>query len=200
VKIVVSFIVRTVGSVQNLFKVVLRNLESRIWEGLPTKRCSLSQYHSNQYLFTFFHWVFCELWIFEVCCIAIWEQKTESLLWAVLEVLDSKIWLSFEYKSCSLFNLDVFRTFLWYQCYCGIKVIKMRSNSAAAVSWHGLFLPVVVLVDCFMCMIVLVLRITYDQVVLLRTVLNFVTWQLEKASKCSAVVHTLSLVIWITST
>jgi hypothetical protein len=57
----------------------------------------------------------------------------------------------------------------------------MRSNSAAAVGWSGLFLPVVrwesrivVLVDCFMCMVVLVLRIAYGQVVLLRTVLNFV--------------------------
>jgi hypothetical protein len=57
----------------------------------------------------------------------------------------------------------------------------MRRNSAAVVCWRGLFLPVVgwerrivVLVDCFMCMIVLVLRIAYGQVVLLRTVLNFV--------------------------
>jgi hypothetical protein len=57
----------------------------------------------------------------------------------------------------------------------------MRSNSAAAVGWCVLFLPVVgwerrivVLVDCFMCMVVLVLRIAYGQVVLLLTVLNFV--------------------------
>jgi hypothetical protein len=57
----------------------------------------------------------------------------------------------------------------------------MRSNSTAAVGWRGLFLPVVgwdcsivVLIDCFMCMIVLVPRIAYGQVVLLRTVLNFV--------------------------
>jgi hypothetical protein len=55
----------------------------------------------------------------------------------------------------------------------------MRSDSVAAVGWRGLFLPVirwerriVVLVDCFMCMVVLVLRIAYGQVVLLRTVLN----------------------------
>jgi hypothetical protein len=48
-------------------------------------------------------------------------------------------------------------------------------------SGRGLFLPVigserriVVLVNCFMCMLVLVLRIAYGQVVLLRTVLNFV--------------------------
>jgi hypothetical protein len=57
----------------------------------------------------------------------------------------------------------------------------MRSNNAVAVGWCGLFLLVVgwerriiVLVDCFICMVVLVLRIAYGQVVLLRTVLNFV--------------------------
>jgi hypothetical protein len=57
----------------------------------------------------------------------------------------------------------------------------MRSNNAAAIGWRVLFLPVVgwerrivVLVDCFMCMVVLVLRIAYGQVVLLLTVLNFV--------------------------
>jgi hypothetical protein len=57
----------------------------------------------------------------------------------------------------------------------------MKSNSAAAVGWRGLFLSVVgwtrmiiVLVDCFMCMIVLVLRIAYGQVVLLWTMFNFV--------------------------
>jgi hypothetical protein len=57
----------------------------------------------------------------------------------------------------------------------------MRSNSAAPVGWRGLFLlvigwerKIVVLVDCFMCMVVLVLRIAYGQVVLFQTVLNFV--------------------------
>jgi hypothetical protein len=57
----------------------------------------------------------------------------------------------------------------------------MRSNSAAAVGWRGLFLQIVgwerkidILVDCFMCMVVLVLRIACGQVVLLQTVLNFV--------------------------
>jgi hypothetical protein len=57
----------------------------------------------------------------------------------------------------------------------------MKSNSVAAVGWCGLFLPVVgwerkivVLVNCFMCMVVFVLRIAYGQVVLFRTVLNFV--------------------------
>jgi hypothetical protein len=80
-----------------------------------------------------------------------------------------------------LFNLDVCRIFVCYHCYGGIKVIKMKSNSVAAVGWRGLFLPVVrwehriiVLVNYFMCMVVLVLRIAYDQVVLLRNVLNFV--------------------------
>jgi hypothetical protein len=39
--------------------------------------------------------------------------------------------------------------------------MKMRSNSAAAICWRGLFLPVVgwerrivVLIDCSMCMVV----------------------------------------------
>jgi hypothetical protein len=32
----------------------------------------------------------------------------------------------------------------------------------------------VLLIDCFICMVVLVLRIIYGQVVLLRTVLNFI--------------------------
>jgi hypothetical protein len=59
--------------------------------------------------------------------------------------------------------------------------MKMRSNSVAAVGWRALFLLVngwecwiIVLVDCFMCMVVLVLRISYGQVVLLQIVLNFV--------------------------
>jgi hypothetical protein len=103
------------------------------------------------------------------------------LLWARLKIANGKICLSFEYKSSGLSNLDVFRIFVCHHCYCGIKIIKMRSNSAAGVGWRGLFLPVVrwecriiVLVDYFMCMVVLVLRIAYGQVVLLRTVLNFV--------------------------
>jgi hypothetical protein len=112
------------------------------------------------------------------CCLCL---EHSFLLWARLKIVDGKICLSFEYKSCGLFNLDVFRIFVCHHCYCGIKVIKMRSSNAAAVGWRGLFLPVVgwmrmivVLVDCFMCMIVLVLRIAYDQVVCLQTMLNFV--------------------------
>jgi hypothetical protein len=143
-----------------------------------------------------------KFWSWVTCCLC---SEYSFPLWAWLKIVDGKLWLSFEYKSCILFNLDVFRTFVWYQCYCGIKVIKIRSNSAA-VGWRGLFLPVVgwerrivVLVNFFMCMVLLVLRIAYGQVVLHRTALNFVTWQLEKASKCSAMVYTLSLVIWITS-
>jgi hypothetical protein len=63
-----------------------------------------------------------------------------------------------------------------------------------SLSVVGLERRIVLIVNCFMCMILLVLRITYGQVVLLRTVLNFVASQLEK-SKCGAVVYTLSLVI-----
>jgi hypothetical protein len=39
------------------------------------------------------------------------------------------------------------------------------------VGWER---KIVVLVNCFMCMLILMLRIAYGQVVLLRTVLNFV--------------------------
>ena len=47
----------------------------------------------------------------------------------------------------------------------------MRGGSLPVV---GLERRIVLIVDCFMCMLVLVLRIAYGQVVLLRTVLNFV--------------------------
>jgi hypothetical protein len=59
--------------------------------------------------------------------------------------------------------------------------MKMRSKNIAAVGWHGLFLStigwerrIVVFIDCFICMVVLVLRIAYGEVVLLQIVLNFV--------------------------
>jgi hypothetical protein len=59
--------------------------------------------------------------------------------------------------------------------------MKMESSNAAAVWLKCLVLPVVelerrivLLIDCFICMVVLVLRITFDQAVLLQTVLNFV--------------------------
>jgi hypothetical protein len=112
------------------------------------------------------------------CCLC---SEHSFPLWARLKIVDGKICLSFEYKSCGLFNLDVFRIFVCRHCYCGIKIMKMRSNSVAAVGWRALFLLVngwecwiIVLVDCFMCMVVLVLRISYGQVVLLQIVLNFV--------------------------
>jgi hypothetical protein len=149
------------------------------------------------------------LWVMDFWILLYWNLRTENrvILLIVLEWANGEISLSFEYKSCSLFNLDICRIFVCYHCYCRIKVIKIKSNNVVAVGWRGLFLPVVgwarrivVLVDYFMCMVVLVLRISYGQVVLLRTILNFVAWQLEKASKCSIVVYTLSLVIWITTT
>jgi hypothetical protein len=48
----------------------------------------------------------------------------------------------------------------------------MRVGSLLVV---GLERRIVLIVDCFMCMIVLVLRINYGQVVLLQTVLNLVS-------------------------
>jgi hypothetical protein len=139
-----------------------------------------------------------------LCC----SLRTENRVtfWTVLELVNDTNWLSFEYKSCSLFSLDVFRIFICCHCYCGIKLIKMRSNIPTAVWLMLTVLPVtglghrnILLVVCFMCMIILVLKITYGQVVLLWAVLNLVAWQLETANKCSAMVYKISLVIWITS-
>jgi hypothetical protein len=141
-----------------------------------------------------FHTAVCVLWSFEVGYLAACVHNTIFYL-GLIKIVDGKLWLSSEYKFCILFNLDICRIFVCFYCYCGIKVIKMWSNNVVAVGWRGLCLPVVgwkhriiVLVDCFMCMVVFVLRIAYGQVVLLRTVLNFVAWQLEKASKYSVVI------------
>jgi hypothetical protein len=129
------------------------------------------------------------------------------ILWTVLELVGGKIWLSFEYKSCSLFSVDGCRISSCYHRHCGIKVMMVLSSSIVVVLFVMLtVLPVIrlgrkniLLVVYFMCMVVLVLRITYAQVVLLWTILNFVAWQLKKASKYSTEVYTLSFVIWITS-
>jgi hypothetical protein len=77
-----------------------------------------------------------EFWSWVPCCLC---SEFGFLLWAWLKIVDGKLWLSFEYESCSLFNLYVFRTFVWYQCYCGIKVIK----------WEVTVLLLLVGVDCF---------------------------------------------------
>jgi hypothetical protein len=71
----------------------------------------------------------------DFCSLLSWSLRTEHIvtLWTVLELVDSKIWLSFEYKSCSLFNLHVCRVFICYHCYCEIKVMKLRSTSIAAI-------------------------------------------------------------------
>jgi hypothetical protein len=85
-------------------------------------------------------------------------------------------------KSDYLLNTKVVvgcRIFICSHCYYGIEIMKLRSNSAAVVWLAWTALPViglgrrnVLLVVCFMCMLVLVLRITYGQVVLLLTILN----------------------------
>jgi hypothetical protein len=54
---------------------------------------------------------------------------------------------------------------------------------------------IVLIVDCFMCMVALVLSFSCDQVVFIRITLSLVAYQLEKASKYSVVVYKLSLVI-----
>jgi hypothetical protein len=72
--------------------------------------------------------------------------------------------------------------FIRYHHHCGMKVIMMLSSNIDAVLFVVLIvLPViglgrrnVLLVVCFMCTVVLMLRITYGQVVLLWIMLNFV--------------------------
>jgi uncharacterized membrane protein len=81
-----------------------------------------------------------------------------------------------------LFSVDGYRMFIFYHRHYEIKVMMMLSSSIVAALFVVLTaLPIFVLerriiqiVDCFMCMVVFVLRITYGQVVLLRTVLNSV--------------------------
>jgi hypothetical protein len=77
-----------------------------------------------------------KFWSWVPCCLCL---EFSFLLCAWLKIVDGKLWLSFEYESCSLFNLDVFRTFVWYRCYCGIKVIK----------WEVTALLLLVGMDCF---------------------------------------------------
>jgi hypothetical protein len=62
-----------------------------------------------------------------------------------------------------------------------VELKKWEVTPLLLFGWHGLFLPVggwkhmiIILVDYFMCMFVLVLRIADGKVVLLRIVLNFV--------------------------
>jgi hypothetical protein len=72
--------------------------------------------------------------------------------------------------------------FIRYHRHCGMKVIMMlRSNIAAVLfvvltvlSVIGLGRRNTLLFVSFMCMVVLVLRITYGQLVLLWIMLNFV--------------------------
>jgi hypothetical protein len=72
--------------------------------------------------------------------------------------------------------------FIRYHCHCGIKVIMMLSNNMAGVLFVVLtVLPVIalrrrniLLIVYFVCMVVLVLRFTYGQVVLLWIMLNLV--------------------------
>jgi hypothetical protein len=68
-----------------------------------------------------------------------------------------------------LFSIDGCRMFICYHRHGGMKVIIMLSSTIAAVLFVVLtILPVIqlerrniLLVVCFMCMVVLVLRITY---------------------------------------
>jgi hypothetical protein len=107
-----------------------------------------------------------KFWSWVSCCLC---SEYSFLLWAWLNIVDGKFWLSFEYKSCSLFNLDICRTFVWYHCYCGIKIIKMRSNNVVVVgvdyfcrsscgSVGSLYLLIVSCVWLFWCWELLIVR------------------------------------------
>jgi hypothetical protein len=56
-----------------------------------------------------------------------------AILWTVLEWANGEIGLSFEYGSCSLYNVYGCRIFICDFCYCGTKVMKMGSSSSAVV-------------------------------------------------------------------
>jgi hypothetical protein len=50
-----------------------------------------------------------------------------------LKIVDGKIWLSVEYQSCSWVKLDACGGFYCYHYLCGLKDIKITSNTAAVL-------------------------------------------------------------------
>jgi hypothetical protein len=78
--------------------------------------------------------------------------------------------------------------FIRYHRHCGMKVIMMLSSSIVVVLFVvltilwvvGLGRRNILLVVCFKCIIVLVLRITFGQVVLLWIMLNFCGLTIEE--------------------
>jgi hypothetical protein len=106
------------------------------------------------------------LWVIDFCILLSYSLRSENrvALWTVLEIVNGKVWVSFEYKSCRLFSLDVFRIFLCDHCYCGIKLLKTRSNNSAAVLvvLSPILHRTISLVVCFIFMIVLVLSFACD--------------------------------------
>jgi hypothetical protein len=71
-----------------------------------------------------------KFWSWVPCCLC---SEFSFLLWAWLKIVDGKLWLSLEYKSCSLFSVDCCRMFIHYHRHCGMKVIMVLSSSIAAV-------------------------------------------------------------------
>jgi hypothetical protein len=71
-----------------------------------------------------------KFWSWVPCCLC---SEFSFLLWAWLKIVDGKLWLSLEYKSCSLFSVDGCRMFIRYHHHCGMKVIMMLSNNVASV-------------------------------------------------------------------
>jgi hypothetical protein len=71
-----------------------------------------------------------KFWSWVPCCLC---SEFSFLLWAWLKIVDDKLWLSLEYKCCSLFSVDGCRMFILYHRHCGIKVIMILSSSIVAV-------------------------------------------------------------------
>jgi hypothetical protein len=111
-KIAVSFVVRIVGSVQNLFKVVLGNLWSSIYVGLQHERCISIQCISNEYSYVIFSLTKAQVMIFLMSVVhwalgsdwtlVPWER---SVLRRVLNLFRERIWYYLYEMFCSIYLL-----------------------------------------------------------------------------------------------
>jgi hypothetical protein len=58
-----------------------------------------------------------ERWIFEIGVTTIWLQIMYNALQVELKIVDVKICLSFEYKSCRTWSVDNFNVFIYCRCF-----------------------------------------------------------------------------------
>jgi hypothetical protein len=81
------------------------------------------------------HFFWSILEVMEFCSLLSCSLRTEHgvALWTLLELVDSKIWLSFEYKHCTLLSLDICRVFICSHFYWGLKFMNLRSTSITVV-------------------------------------------------------------------